>query len=57
MRASSPRRWGAVVAPFSAVSWYASLIPAGVTYYLLMKHWSACRRLGNDFDIALPFGL
>ena len=29
---------------FSAVSWYASLIPAGLTYYLLMKHWPACQR-------------
>ena len=39
---------GAVVAlTFSAVSWYASLIPAGVTYSLLMKHWSVCRRFGE----------
>lgn len=29
---------------FSAVSWYASLIPAGVTYYLLMQYWAPCRR-------------
>ncbi|MGM1052289.1 MAG: NCS1 family transporter [Pseudomonadota bacterium] len=29
---------------FSAVSWYASLIPAGVTYYLLMNHWAPCQR-------------
>ncbi|MCS2609806.1 NCS1 family transporter [Halomonas dongshanensis] len=29
---------------FSAVSWYASLIPAGFSYYLLMKHWPACQR-------------
>ncbi|GGO82202.1 allantoin permease [Marinobacterium nitratireducens] len=36
---------GAVVALwFSSVSWYASLIPAGVTYYLLMTNWSACAR-------------
>nr|WP_298414058.1 NCS1 family transporter [uncultured Halomonas sp.] len=36
---------GATVAlTFSAVSWYASLIPAGVIYYLLMRHWSACQR-------------
>lgn len=36
---------GAVVAlTFSTVSWYASLIPAGVTYYLLMKHWAPCQR-------------
>ncbi|MDR5865456.1 NCS1 family transporter [Halomonas koreensis] len=36
---------GAVVAlTFSSVSWYASLIPAGLTYYLLMKHWAPCQR-------------
>ncbi|QIB50003.1 NCS1 family transporter [Pseudomonas sp. OIL-1] len=36
---------GAVVAlTFSSVSWYASLIPAGITYYLLMKHWAPCQR-------------
>lgn len=29
---------------FSAVSWYASLIPAGVTYYVLMRHLPAARR-------------
>ncbi|MGM0700955.1 MAG: NCS1 family transporter [Pseudomonadota bacterium] len=29
---------------FSDVSWYASLIPAGLTYYLLMKHWAPCQR-------------
>nr|WP_297457750.1 NCS1 family transporter [uncultured Halomonas sp.] len=29
---------------FSAVSWYASLIPAGLTYYLLMRHWTPCQR-------------
>nr|WP_299379973.1 NCS1 family transporter [uncultured Halomonas sp.] len=34
----------AVALTFSAVSWYASLIPAGVIYYLLMRHWSACQR-------------
>ena len=36
---------GAAVALwFSSVSWYASLIPAGVSYYLLMNNWSACAR-------------
>lgn len=36
---------GAVVAlSFPAVSWYASLLPAGITYYLLMNHWAPCRR-------------
>lgn len=34
----------AVALSFSAVSWYASLIPAGLTYWLLMKHWGACKR-------------
>lgn len=29
---------------FSAVSWYASLIPAGVTYYVLMRHLPAAKR-------------
>ncbi|MCB8887994.1 NCS1 family transporter [Vreelandella malpeensis] len=29
---------------FSAISWYASLVPAGLTYYLLMRHWAHCRR-------------
>ncbi|MCW4149006.1 NCS1 family transporter [Halomonas sp. 18H] len=32
---------------FSAVSWYASLIPAGLTYFLLMKHWPACQRFNS----------
>ena len=32
---------------FSSVSWYASLIPAGVTYYLLMKHWAPCQRFAQ----------
>lgn len=32
---------------FSAVSWYASLIPAGVTYYLLMKYWAPCQRFNQ----------
>lgn len=26
------------------VGWYASLVPAGLTYYLLMRHWPACSR-------------
>lgn len=34
----------AVALTFSSVSWYASLIPAGVSYYLLMNNWSACAR-------------
>ncbi|NNU81736.1 transporter [Halovulum dunhuangense] len=29
---------------FSGVSWYASLIPAGLTYWLLMRHLPAARR-------------
>jgi NCS1 family nucleobase:cation symporter-1 len=36
---------GAVVAlTFSAVSWYASLIPAGVIYWLLMQYWGPAQR-------------
>lgn len=36
---------GVVVAfTFPQVSWYASLVPAGVAYYLLMRGWSSCRR-------------
>lgn len=39
---------GVVVAlTFSSVSWYASLIPAGVTYYFLMKHWGPCQRFSQ----------
>ncbi len=29
---------------FSGISWYASLIPAGLTYYLLMRHLPAAQR-------------
>lgn len=29
---------------FSGISWYASLIPAGLSYYLLMKHLPSARR-------------
>lgn len=29
---------------FSSVSFYASLLPAAVTYYLLMNNWSLCAR-------------
>ncbi|WP_325894629.1 NCS1 family transporter [Grimontia sp. NTOU-MAR1] len=45
--------WAAVIASgigvifalmFSSVSWYASLIPAGLSYYLLMTQWDACKR-------------
>ena len=28
----------------SSISWYASLIPAGLSYYLLMQYWPACAR-------------
>jgi nucleobase:cation symporter-1, NCS1 family len=34
----------AVALTFAAVSWYASLIPAGVTYWLLMQHWGPAQR-------------
>jgi NCS1 family nucleobase:cation symporter-1 len=45
--------WGAIIAAlvgavvaltFSTVSWYASLIPAGLTYWLLMTYWGPCQR-------------
>jgi nucleobase:cation symporter-1, NCS1 family len=45
--------WGAIIASltgavvaltFSTVSWYASLIPAGLTYWLLMTYWAPCQR-------------
>ncbi|ASP49357.1 NCS1 family transporter [Cognaticolwellia beringensis] len=37
--------FGAAIAlTFSSVSWYASLIPAGLSYYLLMNNWSVCAR-------------
>lgn len=40
---------GAIVAlSFPAVSWYASLLPAGVTYWLLMNHWEACKRFRHN---------
>ncbi|MGP9808792.1 NCS1 family transporter [Halomonas sp. AOP12-C2-37] len=32
---------------FSAISWYASLIPAGISYYLLMKYWAPCQRFSQ----------
>lgn len=36
---------GAMVAlTFSSVSWYASLLPAGIVYYLLMQYWQPCQR-------------
>jgi NCS1 family nucleobase:cation symporter-1 len=34
----------AVALTFSSISWYASLIPAGVTYWLLMQHWAPAQR-------------
>lgn len=34
----------AVALTFSSVSWYASLLPAGAIYYLLMRHWQPCQR-------------
>ncbi|WP_281915817.1 NCS1 family transporter [Caldimonas thermodepolymerans] len=47
----------AVALSFSAVSWYASLIPAGLTYYLLMKHWAPARRFLDDAPPAAPVGV
>ncbi|ARU88779.1 NCS1 family transporter [Pseudomonas sp. M30-35] len=34
----------AVALSLSSVSWYASLLPAGLSYYLMMRHWSVCAR-------------
>jgi NCS1 family nucleobase:cation symporter-1 len=37
--------FGAAVAlSFSAVSWYASLLPAGLSYWLLMQYWGPAQR-------------
>jgi len=36
---------GALVALyFATIAWYASLVPAGLAYYLLMKYWPVARR-------------
>jgi NCS1 family nucleobase:cation symporter-1 len=36
---------GIVVAfTFQDVGWYASLVPAGLVYYLLMRNWAPCSR-------------
>jgi NCS1 family nucleobase:cation symporter-1 len=36
---------GVVVAfTFPAVGWYTSLVPAGLSYYLLMRRWPRCQR-------------
>lgn len=37
----------AVAFTFTSVGWYASLIPAGGTYYLLMTYWSNVARFGR----------
>lgn len=36
------------------LSWYVSLVPAGLTYYLLMTNWSVCKSflVGTDFELA-----
>lgn len=39
---------GVVVALiFSGVSWYASLLPAGLTYWLLMRVMPSARRFAS----------
>lgn len=60
--------WGGIIATlfgaavaltFSSVSWFASLLPAGLAYYLLMNHWAPCRRFldgSEPQDTALPAG-
>lgn len=34
----------AVALSFAAVSWYASLLPAAIVYYVLMQYWSGAAR-------------
>ena len=49
-RGTNPAAIIAIVAGFAAafaytdLGWYISLVPAGLTYYLLMKYWPACQR-------------
>jgi NCS1 family nucleobase:cation symporter-1 len=43
-----------VALSFPAVSWYASLLPAGLSYWLLMKHWAPARRFLGDEAQATP---
>ena len=33
---------------FSGISWYASLLPAGILYYLLMKHLPSAQRFREN---------
>ncbi len=33
---------------FSGISWYASLLPAGITYYLLMQHLPSAQRFREN---------
>jgi NCS1 family nucleobase:cation symporter-1 len=48
----------AVAFTFPAVGWYASLVPAGLAYYLLMRRWTACRRfLPEDATGVVPANL
>lgn len=42
----------AVALVFPVVSWYASLLPAGLVYYLLMRHWTPCRRFMHSDEQA-----
>lgn len=44
----------AVALSFPAISWYASLLPAGVVYYLLMNHWAPCRRFLDGHETVVP---
>lgn len=44
-----------VALSFPAVSWYASLLPAGIAYWALMNYWPGCRRFMVDAEpAALP---
>lgn len=37
-----------VALSFASVSWYASLLPAGLSYWLLMNHWGVCKRFRDN---------
>ena len=47
--------FGAVVALcFSDIAWYASLVPAGLSYYLLMQYWPIASRFKANGPQAAP---
>ena len=44
----------AVAFTFPAVGWYASLLPAGASYYLLVRRWRRCARFLPEADAVIP---